>query len=388
MIGYKKIFLIFLILLQCSLIAAQSRSSLEKQRNDIIKKIEETNQILKKTKDKKKSNTIELKAIEKQIENRKELIKNINSQKSVAEKNLAQLSSKNDSLLLLSENITKQYQKLLHTNYLTKLSNSKISYLLSSESINDLFLRWRYLAQFEDFTNNKLLELEQLSIEIDSSKIKINQEKEGYELLISDAMSQSGKLGEELKTKDKIVKNLQKEESRLTQVLAKNKKERERLNNEIEAIIIAELSKPKDTESSFNTNVSGTAKGKIPWPVEKGFISSKFGEQPHPTIKNIKITNNGIDISSANEQKVMAVMDGEVIGVTQLPGYNTMCIIKHGDLYSVYSKMKSANVQKKQNVKKGDFIGLTDTEDGHAILHFELWRDKTKVDPEIWLVKK
>ena len=128
MIGYKKIFLIFLILLQCSLIAAQSRSSLEKQRNDIIKKIEETNQILKKTKDKKKSNTIELKAIEKQIENRKELIKNINSQKSVAEKNLAQLSSKNDSLLLLSENITKQYQKLLHTNYLTKLSNSKISY--------------------------------------------------------------------------------------------------------------------------------------------------------------------------------------------------------------------------------------------------------------------
>lgn len=65
MIGYKKIFLIFLILLQCSLIAAQSRSSLEKQRNDIIKKIEETNQILKKTKDKKKSNTIELKAISK-----------------------------------------------------------------------------------------------------------------------------------------------------------------------------------------------------------------------------------------------------------------------------------------------------------------------------------
>jgi septal ring factor EnvC (AmiA/AmiB activator) len=378
-------------ILASNVLNAQSRADLEKQRMDIIKKIEETNSVLKKTKDKKNATTTDLKAIEKQIENRKKLITNINSEIEKADFDLKKLNIKNDSLVRQSEELKKNYQKLLHTNYLSKLSNSKWSYILSSTNLNEMFLRWRYLNQFEDYSQNKLKELSSLSNQIETAKSDISKEKEGKKVLLTDAQQHAGKLTSEQKEKDGILKKLSSEESKLLADLKKTQKDREKLNNKIEAIILAELSKPKPKtsgETNFNNTIAGKSKGKLPWPVSSGFISSKFGEQPHPTIKNVKVTNNGIDISSSNVQAVHAVLDGEVVGVTHIPGYNIMCIIRHGNLYSVYSKLESASVKKDDKIKQGQQIGITGIEEGNAVLHFELWQDKSKVDPEVWLVRK
>jgi septal ring factor EnvC (AmiA/AmiB activator) len=49
----------------------------------------------------------------------------------------------------------------------------------------------------------------------------------------------------------------------------------------------------KELNTDFEKN-----KGKLPWPVEKGVITSRFGKQPHPVLKGIVIENNGIDITT------------------------------------------------------------------------------------------
>ncbi len=384
----KVLIIVFLNILFLTNNFAQDRKELENKRKRIIEQIEKTNAHLKTTKNKKSSTLADLRAIENQLKNRKNLISTLQDEIKTTEVELDQLLKRQDSLKNVSQEIKTNYKHLLRKSYLTKLSNSKWSYLLSSRNINDMFLRWRYLQQFEKYSDSKLSELSYISEQISLDSDELNLEKEARLKLLDETESQKKKLANEQKTKDRIVKNLSKKEKELLAQLNKKKKEREKLNQEIEAIILAELSKHKHEEDAFNTSVSGASKGKIPWPVKQGKVVEKFGEQPHPTIKNIKITNNGIDIVSSNSQKVYAVMDGEVVGVTKIPGYDLMCIIKHGDLYSVYSKMTSAKIKKADKVTQGQEIGITRMNTNKSELHFELWKGKTKVDPEKWLVRK
>ncbi|MBK6894890.1 MAG: hypothetical protein IPH00_17620 [Flavobacteriales bacterium] len=50
----------------------------------------------------------------------------------------------------------------------------------------------------------------------------------------------------------------------------------------------------KELNADFEKN-----KGKLPWPVAKGTITSGFGKQAHPVLRGIMIENNGLDIGCA-----------------------------------------------------------------------------------------
>ena len=76
--------------------------------------------------------------------------------------------------------------------------------------------------------------------------------------------------------------------------------------------------------------------GKFPWPLEKGIVTGKFGKQNHAVLKNVKVTNIGIDITTVKGAKVRAVFEGEVCSIVALMGANYTVMIKHGDFYTVY----------------------------------------------------
>ncbi len=128
-------------------------------------------------------------------------------------------------------------------------------------------------------------------------------------------------------------------------------------------------------------------RGRLPWPVEGGFIARSYGKQKHPTLKNIEVTNNGIDIRSSEDAPVKNIFDGKVAGVQFIPGHDYTVILQHGNYYTVYSNLSETALTKGQVVKAGTQIGRVSTNpiSGAAELHFELWRGKERLNPAAWI---
>jgi len=377
-----------------NLLVAQSRQELEKQRLKIIKDIEKTSKALDNNKKTQEKNITQLKALEEQVSSRKSLINNLQSEVKLNEKLITQNESKIQELRQRHATLKDQYDKILRINYLKKLSNSKWSYLLSSESLNNLLVRWRYIHQFDQFTKQKMKEIQSLTGEIQLTNETIAQDREKNLKAMEQTTTNMKTLEKEQKEKDALVKKLALEEDKLKANLKNREKEREKLNVAIEKIIIAALEKAREKEKSDEKLVkkkevdnSGFAKNKgaLSWPVSKGKITGAFGTHPHPTIKNVQISNNGIDFTLPSGDNVVCVYDGEVVGVTNIPGFKNMVIIKHGSYYTVYSKLDNVIISKGQQIKRGQTIGNVEVnEEGVAEVHFELWKDKSKMNPQPW----
>lgn len=388
--------LIYFFIWLPGLILAQSKAQLEKQRLQIIKDIENTSKQLESTEKTKKENIDELKILEGQVNSRKKLIDNLESEVKLNE---ALIQSNQERLGDLKQKhaiLLNQYKHLLQASYLKKMANSKWSYLLSSTNLNNLMIRWQYIQQFDRYTDNKLQEIKRISDEIESKNLEITKVRENTLAVLDESAKHVALLQKEQKEKDALVKKLSKEEQSLRANLLKREKERERLNTAIEKIIIAELAKAKAKEKEQTSTSTGKKKeidnsgfsnnkGALNWPISNGSIIGRFGTHPHPTIKNVEVSNNGVDFASPSASSVQCVYDGEVVGVTYIPGFKNMVIIKHGNYYTVYSKLDDVSIEKGNKIKGGQSIGrILPGEGGLAELHFELWNDKTKLNPEPW----
>ena len=122
------------------------------------------------------------------------------------------------------------------------------------------------------------------------------------------------------------------------------------------------------------------------WPVISGFISNRFGKQPHPVLKGIVIENPGIDIQTNKDQAVNAIFYGIVSTVAFVPGMNNVVLVKHGEYFTLYARLKSVSVKKGQTVNQNDELGQVHTDkDGISELQFQIWKNNQKLDPQKWL---
>lgn len=375
-----------------SSLLSQTREELEHRRLKILEDIEHTEESLQKTATDKNKNLNLLNRLETRIEKRQELIDNINHSLEVINNQMTDNDSMLTILALRKEDIKDQYNKLLRYTYLKKVSTNSWSYILSSKSLNDAFIRWRYSKQFEKYCKEKSQELTELQDDINERNAFLIESKKQKLSLADQETSQMSILAQEKQEQAKLVKTLSTEESKLKKDLDKKKKEREKLNNAIEAIILKELSeksKRSTAESAASLSLSDSFsenKGKLPWPVTQAKVKSPFGVQPHPTIKGLKIDNNGVDLEAVTTGvEITAIYNGKVIGVASIPGYDNMIIVQHGDFYTVYSKIASVYVSKNQEIKTGQLIGKL--KDDNKEVHIELWKNKSKMDPLKWLRK-
>lgn len=128
-------------------------------------------------------------------------------------------------------------------------------------------------------------------------------------------------------------------------------------------------------------------KGRLPSPVDRGAVISSFGEHPHAEFQNIKIKNNGIDITSSTGASAKVVFDGEVSSVLFIANLGYVVIVRHGDYLTVYSNLKEVSVKKGDRVKTRQVLGTISTSEGESKsrLHFELWQGTIVQNPAGWL---
>jgi len=377
----------------------QSRQELEKQRSAIIKEIEKTSKALETTRKSKEKNKAQLRALEAQMESRRKLLENLEVEIALNDQIIRENEASLSDLTLRYTQLQQQYGNMLRAGYIKKISNSKWIYLLSSASLNQFMMRWRYMSQFEQFTAQKLSQIKTVKGDILLKNEEISKTREQKLAALAESARNIELLTKEQQEKDALVKKLDKEEEKLRGRLKKSQRERENLNAAIERIILAEIAKATKTEekaTSANTSkkskTSGTGflslQGTMPWPVNAGKITSRFGTHPHPTLPNIQVSNSGVDFTLNSQQEVSCVYDGEVVGLIFMPGFKNVVIIRHDQYSTVYAKLDEVFVKKGQKVQKGKVLGKAGLdEEGKREMHFELWREKTKLDPQQWFGK-
>lgn len=148
-----------------------------------------------------------------------------------------------------------------------------------------------------------------------------------------------------------------------------------------------------DMMTKEEAHVSGNFaanKGRLPWPVEKGYIRGHFGIQPHPVLKHVTTNNKGIYIQAPRNSDARAVFDGVVTQRFAIPGNNNAIIIRHGNYRTVYANLTSIYVNVGDHVSPRQRIGkifVDDENGGKTELYMMLWLDKTLLNPESWLAR-
>ncbi len=364
---------------------SQNRVALEKERYDIIEKIEFTSKVLEKTEEQKYNTLDYLKTIQHQIKNRKKAIENLKKQINSISEEIKEKNDKRDTLIARKERISENYSAIISSYYYKSLTENKVLFFLSSSNWEDFISRRAYLKTYTQYTQKRISQISEQETEIKNIIRAIKEQKTEKEKLLSEEKINIDKLKEESASKDLVLKKLSKKRDKLSKQLKKQKQERIKLNNSIELVIFKELSNGENTVvKNSSADVLGFKNNKKNFvnPVSQGYISSKFGKHRHPTIKNVYVENNGIDVVTNPNESIKVIFDGEVVGLRHIDGYNWMAIVKHGDYYTVYSKMVKVSISKGDKLMRGQKIGSTD-ENGH--FHFEIWHKKTKLNPEKWV---
>lgn len=140
--------------------------------------------------------------------------------------------------------------------------------------------------------------------------------------------------------------------------------------------------------NSFESN-----RGRLPWPVEKGFIAEPFGKHPHAVAEKVMIENNGLEIQTSANAVARAVFDGTVTAVLYLPGMGQSVLVNHGQYFTVYTRLGNVSVKKGDAVKIKQPIGsVILNDDDVPMIHFELWKvssnnSSSAIDPATWIAR-
>jgi septal ring factor EnvC (AmiA/AmiB activator) len=383
-----------LLLLTGSLsVSAQDRGALEKKRQSLEQQIKETNSLLIKSEKEKNVTVSTLQTLKSEIVMREELVKSLKqeldllkSEARVHERSLGTLES-------TLETLQKSHAQQLRNAYFERQMSHPILFVLSAGTLNEAFLRWQYRRQISHARIRTIEELKKTAQEIKTEISALTVLKAQKEGITKDVVNQESELKKSANQAQSMVETLEKKEKSLKRQLEKHKKESQALTAEIERIIAAEV---KKSASAANIPAAPAVKalsdefvrnkGKLPWPVDHGLVTSRFGNQPHPVVKSITISNNGIDITAPKSSTVRCIFGGKVVGRKFIPGFDHMVIIRHGSYYSVYSRLSDVTVEINQELKARDIIGsLSNSGDENPRLHLEIWKDKSQLDPEQWI---
>ena len=378
----------------------QTVESLEKKIASIQKDIKLAEKMLKETSKNKEVTINQVTLLQTQINQRESLIKTYQSQVNALNKEIQKnkngiASAKKDLALF-----QKEYANLLVIAYRNKGKTNNLLFIFSSEDFNQAIRRMRYIQELNDLVKTKIEEIKSTQDKINKQLNKNESNKKDIEKVLAKEKEERASLVNDRDKLNKDLASLKKKESQIQKDIKNKENETKKLKKQIETIIAEEIKKAKQREEqakknntkSVDYNLSNNFaqnKGKLPYPVEQGIITGKYGLTPHPTQPKVTVNNNGVDISTTKGAKARSVFEGEVSFVTS-QGNNNVILIRHGLYFTLYSNLEKVFVKAGDKVATGQEIGRihTNVSDGRTILHFEIWQEnRTTVNPAVWIRK-
>lgn len=375
----------------------KTKAQLQKEKQQNLEKIKEVEKILSQTSDKKKNTIGELSALKQRITVQETLIGSIKNEINYLDDDIAE---NNEFIRALHDDLKKlkkEYASMLYAAQKANNSATRLTFLFSAESFQQLVMRMQYMKQYSEKRKQQAAAItaveEELSGQVKVIESKRNEKNE----LLGEEVKENNNLTTLKKKQNDLVKNLEKQEKTLKQDIEEIKKSLVALDKKINEIIKEEIARAalaaKTNKKSNTTYVALSAsfednRSKFAWPSD-GFISQNFGRQNHPALKHVIIENDGINIQTAQNEKVKSIFGGEVKMVAFLPSIGNSVIISHGEYFTVYSGLRDVYVKKGQTVKTGQELGVLQVNtDGVSELRFQIRKSTTPLNPQLWLHPK
>lgn len=380
-------------------VQAQSQHELESQRQELLEEIKVTDKKLNQTKQSKASALDEFLTIQTQVKIRQKLLNTLSTELNLLERDIQRSNKAIAALNEDMERLQQEYAQMLRVAYRQKMTGGTLLFLFSSDGFNDAIRRWRYIKQYEAYRQKQAKLIEDTKIRLAQKIEQLAENKQNKEKAIVIERQQKTLLDKESKRKNRLVKQLKSDEIALVHELDQQKRREEELEKAIEGIIIAEVQRQRKKRRQEEAPTAGndvffgdlaanfaSSKGRLKWPVAKGKIVKTFGKHQHPKYKNVVTQNNGIDIKCDGRAQVRSIFKGRVSHRQFVPGNKNMIIIAHDNFYSVYANLETVAVNRDQKVNRGDILGQLGK--SKSILHFEIWRDQTRLDPVKWIERR
>ena len=433
----KRIFvgLTCILFLVIPLSAQSSRliKELESKRGELQKQIADTESLLKNTKKDVGSQLNSLASLTGQIEERKRYILAINNDVEALERELSVLERQLRTLQRDLQDKKKKYESSVQYLYRNKSIEEKLMFIFSAKSLGQTYRRLRYVREYATYQRLQGEEILKKQEQIKKKRAELLQVKTAKENLLKEREDEKQKLEDQEKKKREMVANLQKKQKGLQSEINKKRREANQLNARIDKLIAEEIERArkraaeearreaaarkkseakegKSTSASPGTETKKKAepleaysmskadrelsgnfvsnRGKLPMPISGPYIiTSHYGQYAVEGLRNVKLDNKGIDIQGKPGAQARAIFDGKVAAVFQLNGLFNV-LIRHGNYISVYCNLSSASVKSGDTVSTKQAIGqvFSDVSDnGRTVLHFQLRKEKDKLNPEPWL---
>jgi septal ring factor EnvC (AmiA/AmiB activator) len=409
---------------------SQGSERLKKEQKELETQISTTKSLLEKSKKNTRLSLEEVQLIERQVNYREKLLRNINNQIRSSELKIEQKQGRIAKLEAEIEQLKRQYSELLLYAYKHRSKYGDLMFIFSSRNVEEAIKRRLYLEKLAEIQKKQLRLIKQNMKLLEEEILELDNEKEEQLVLADKKKDERADIVKAKKEKEEIYDRFKAKEDDLLAELEKQKAAKEKLKREIQAAIQREIAaeqariekerlaaekRRKEREESLNTNTPDTPsdeetagfavtrenklvgknfaanKGKLPWPVEKGTITQNYGKNAHPTLPNVYTQNNGVDISTPKNANVRAVFTGEVTSVINIPGAGKVVIIKHGDFRSVYSNLQDVYVTKGTRVETKTPVGsLLPNQSGNvSVAHFEIHQvsgtSVSQLNPNLWI---
>ena len=306
-----------------------------------------------------------------------------------------------------------------------------LMFVFSSNSLNQSYRRIRYLREYSAWRKKEAIKISEQQAELEKKKAELAKTRSEKNAMLGKRTDAANKLKQKEKSQKEVVAELKKKEKELQKELNAQRKQAAALNRRIEQLIAEEARKAAeearraaeaakkatnaDKKSGKNasagevrksqtkggyamtkdelelSNSFSQNKGRLPMPLSgKYMIVGHFGQQQHQELKYVQVNSSGIDIQTTPGTTARSVFNGEVTRVFVMPGYNSSVIIRHGNYLTIYSNLSEVFVKAGDKVTTRQSIGriYSDPEENNrTVLHFQLWKETTKLNPEPWLNK-
>ena len=381
----------------------KKQQELEERRQELRQEINKINQLQQENKSKEKSQLSLILNYNYKISVLNNLISVTNQQANLLTReinsNQKKITKLRDDLKALKED----YAAMIVKSYKSKNQQSRIMFLLSSDNFKQAYKRLQYMKQYSDHQKQQGQEIKTKSEELQSINANLLVQKADKQKLINENRVVQKTLEEERKQHQALMTSIKKNINVYAAQIKAKQQEADRIDREIDKIIREAIvtSNKKAGKSETSVGFSLTAeekvlasnfvsnKGKLPWPVEKGFVTLGYGTQPSPIDKSVSIRSNGVRIATEKGAKVRAVFSGEVSRIVVIKNSNPIVMIRHGNFITAYKNLSKVYVKEGDKVTTKQDIGevFTNPSNGDTILNFIIYENLNTLNPAEWIYK-
>ncbi|MDC0477424.1 peptidoglycan DD-metalloendopeptidase family protein [Flavobacteriaceae bacterium] len=400
----KFIFLLTTLILYSTSCYTQNltQKDLELKRISLVNEIKNIQKLINNSKGEKKLVLENIENLNYKLELQNEIIKITNNELNIISVSIRNNQESINQLQKSQQILKSQYSEMILKSYKTRSKTGKLMFIFSSVNFQQALKRIQYFKQYSEFQNNQLQKIAVNTKELKSLANKLNNDKNLQLKLVSDNKKIKNNINLEISKKNNLLNFISNNQTKYLREIKLKQQKTAKIDKEIEKIIakaIAESNRKKNIssklfaltpEAKILSNNFISNKGKLPWPVEKGYISLKYGKQPHPIVKTATIQSNGIRIITASFQKARTIFNGTVYRIISSKNGSKTILIQHGNFFTVYKNLSDIYVKKGDKVSTKQELGqiITNKSSGQTILSFSLFRDNKTENPLLWIGKK